>query len=134
MGHLLFVLLYAGLICFLLALLYPSEMSTDFDARAHLDANRSWFFISLLLLGAVELADTFYKEGTGLLEPGPGLFGPTRWYPVFMLVWIAGSAVAAGVRSRRFNWCFAVVFFLCVVSNLTSHGTLESALQGTGGP
>ena len=125
-GHLMFVLSYAGLIYFLLALLYPSEMASDFDARTHLDANRTWFFSSLLLLGFAELADTLYKEGGGLLTGGPGLFGPTTWYPAFIAVWITGSAIAIRVDNRKFNQIFAVIFFLCTAAMLASQGILQA--------
>ncbi len=125
-GHLMFVLSYAGLIYFLLALLYPSEMASDFDARAHLEANRTWFFSSLLLLGFAEIADSLYKEGAGLLAGGPGLYGPTTWYPAFTAVWIVGSATAIRVDNRRFNQIFAVVFFLCTAAMLASQGILQA--------
>ncbi len=125
-GHLIFVLSYAGLIYFLLALLYPSEMASDFDARAHLEANRTWFFSSLLLLGFAEIADSLYKEGGGLLAGGPGLYGPTTWYPAFTAVWIVGSATAIRVDNRRFNQIFAVVFFLCTAAMLASQGILQA--------
>jgi hypothetical protein len=127
-GHLLFVLLYAALIYLLLALLYPSELPADFDAAAHLEFNRRWFFGVLFLLGVVELVDTWFKEGSGIISPGDqaDVFGATWWYPFFMAVWFVGSIVSARVSRPWLDRIFAGLFFLLAVAYLASQSTLEA--------
>ncbi len=70
MTTLFFVLAYGSTLFFLLGLLYPDDMGADFDMRAHFEETRPWFFGVFLVLGMLDVADTWFKQvsGTSALE------------------------------------------------------------------
>lgn len=124
-GTLFFVVLYPAVVYFLLALLHPRDIAEDFDARAHLESNRGWFFGGLFLLGVVELLDAWTKESSGLLEPA-GLMGPTVWYPAFMALWLMAAVIAMRSGHRQFNTVFAITFFLGAVALAWANPPIEA--------
>ena len=131
LGQLFFVLLYAVLIYFVLALLYPAELPDDFDASAHLDSHRVWFFASLLALGLIELADSWLKSWVGTLGGLPSTsLGATTWYPLFMGLWILGSALAIRVSNPWFNRVFAASFLALVLAYGAAADVLGDFLVG----
>ena len=122
MRDLLFVLGYAAVLYFLLGLLYPDEIRDDFDMRRHFQANRSWFFGTLLCLGVFEVVDTWIKLSSELLPPTP--FGMV-YYGSFMAIWLVGSAAAVRVNNARYDAMFALVFLaLAVVYMVGTAGEL----------
>ena len=131
-GALFFVILYPAIIYFLLALLHPRDIAADFDAQAHLESNRGWFFGGLFVLGVVELLDAWTKESSGLLEPA-GLIGPTHWYPFFMVFWLVASLVAMRSAHRHFNTVFVIAFLIGAIALALANPPLEAwAPQATG--
>lgn len=124
-GTLFFVVLYPAVVYFLLALLHPRDTAADFDAQAHLESNRGWFFGGLFVLGVVELLDAWTKESSGLLDP-VGFMGPTLWYPAFMLCWLAGSIFAMRSAHRGFNVAFALAFVLGAIALAVANPPLEA--------
>ncbi len=101
---LLFVLLYAAVIYFLIALLYPDKLEAETDSFAYFLENRRWFFGTFVALGVLDLADTWLKDR--LLGPvGPPL--PMVPYSRLMVSWISPGVVGVVSASRVFHRVFA---------------------------
>ena len=117
---LLFVLAYAAVIYFLIALLYPDNVQAETDLLAYFLGNRRWFFGTFLVLGVLDLADTWIKYQ--LLHALP----PIVSYSLLMVAWI--SLGIAGVVSenrtfhRVFAYSWAVVMGLWVTTGVLELG------------
>ena len=106
-----FVLVYAGSIFFLLALLHPETVPEGHDMLEHFLDNRKLFFGAFMAVGLIDLADTWIKfEFLSIATP------PMVPYTLHMGPWIIFSAVAMFVRNRRFHAVFAVGLFISFVS------------------
>ena len=103
-----FVLIYAGAIFFLLALLHPESIEDGHDMLQHLVDNRKIFFGMLLTVAIIDVVDTWLKYRFGLAVP------PLGRYLALIVPWIVFSAVAMSVRSARFHGAFAVGFLVCI--------------------
>jgi hypothetical protein len=106
---LLFVLAYGSALFFLLGLLYPDDMGSDFDMRAHFREVRPWFFGIFMGLGFLEVTDTYLKliQGTSVLgEQGGGV------YLGFMAIWIGGAAVGLRTRDDRIVSGIGILFLI----------------------
>ena len=101
-----FVLVYAGSIFFLLALLHPESIPDGHDMLVHFLDNRKLFFGALLTVGLLDLADTWIKARLGLSTP------PLIQYGIHMAPWIIFSIVAMYVRNKTFHAVFAIGLFL----------------------
>ena len=98
---LLFVLLYAAVIYFLIALLYPDKLDDETDLFAYFLENRRWFFGTFMALGGLDLADTWLKYE--LIQNLP----PMIPYSILMISWLSLGAVGAISGSRIFHAVFA---------------------------
>ena len=67
---LLWVLLYAAGIYFLVALLLPDTIPDDFDPGAHFHKTRPWFFGALFCVGLMEIGDWWVKTVYQGVLPG----------------------------------------------------------------
>jgi hypothetical protein len=105
-----FVLVYAGCIFFLVALLHPESIPDGHDMLEHFLDNRKLFFGTLLAVGLLDLADTWIKTRFGLTPP------PLFAYTMHMAPWIVFSAVAMFVRNRTFHVVFALWLLLSFVA------------------
>jgi hypothetical protein len=118
---LLFVLAYAAVIYFLIALLYPDNVDAETDLFAYFLENRRWFFGTFVLLGVLDLADSWIKYQ--LLQAVP----PLVPYTFLMLAWISLGTIGVVSESRTFHRAFAyswiVVTGLWVTSSLLELGT-----------
>ena len=109
---LLFVLAYASALFFLLGLLHPDDAGAGFDMQAHFEDNRAWFFGVFLGLGVLDVADTLFKQATGVLNlEGRYLVE----YAAFLGVWLVGAAVSLRVRDGRLLGAVGVLYFLIVL-------------------
>ena len=104
-----FVLIYAGVIFFLLALLLPESLVDGYDMLEHFLDNRRLFFGTLLIVALIDIADTWIKFRVGLSAP------PLTRYSALMLPWITMSSVAMFVRSRTYHAVFALIFLFAIV-------------------
>lgn len=101
-----FVLVYAGSIFFLLALLHPESIPEGHDMLAHFLNNRKLFFGAFLVVGLLDLADTWIKARMGLSTPA---MVP---YAIHMAPWIVLSVVAMFVNNSIYHAVFAIVQLL----------------------
>jgi hypothetical protein len=108
-----FVLVYAGAIFFLLALLHPESLEEGSDMLEHFLDNRRMFFGALLIVALIDVADTWIKSLIGLSAP------PLMQYSALMLPWITMSTIAMFVRNRTYHAVFALMFFGTIVLWLT---------------
>jgi hypothetical protein len=113
LGLHIFVLIYAGAIFFLLALLHPESIGEGYDMMEHFLENRRLFFGALLTLALIDIADTWIKFRIGLNLP------PLVSYSALMLSWITMSAAAMIVRKRAYHVLFALLFFVAIALWLT---------------
>jgi hypothetical protein len=104
-----FVLIYAGAIFFLLALLHPESFGDEHDMLEHFIDNRRIFFGTLLVVALIDIADTWIKFRIGLSAP------PILTYTALMLPWITMSAIGMYVQSKTYHSLFAVVFLIMIV-------------------
>jgi len=102
---LLFVLLYGATIYFLIALLYPDRHEAGTDLfRQFIDGHRS-FFVTFLVLGIIEIADTLIK--TYVFDLGGPPFVP---YVFLMIGWISLGLTGALTASPTFHRFFAYIW------------------------
>lgn len=104
-----FVLIYAGSIFFLLALLHPESFGDNHNMLEHFLDNRAIFFGGLLLVGLIDVIDTWIKFKLGFSAPS---LVP---YIAHMLPWISMSAIGMYTRSKTYHGVFAITFFLMVI-------------------
>lgn len=112
MTTLLFVLVYAATLFFLLGLLYPDDIGAGFDMRTHFEENRSWFFGVFLGLGLLDAADTVFKQiiGIGAAE-GIVLIE----YSIFLGIWIVGAAACLRIRNGRLLGAIGLLYFVATL-------------------
>ena len=97
-----FVLFYAGVIFFLLALLHPESIPDRHDMLTDLLNKQKMFFGTLMALGILDVIDTLIKIELGLSGP------PMIYYSMHMAPWIGFSAIAMFVRNLVFHGVFAI--------------------------
>lgn len=110
-----FVLFYAGVIFFLLALLHPESLEEGHDMLGYFLDNRKMFFGTLLVLALIDVADTSIKIRIGLPTP------PLMQYAALILPWIIMSTLALFIRNRKFHALFALVFLALIAFWLSSN-------------
>lgn len=101
-----FVLVYAGVIFFLLALLHPESIDGEFDMFDRFLKNRKMFFGVLIATAIIDVIDTVIKERLGLLAP------PLSTYSAFVLVWIAVGGTALLAENRGVHAACALLFLI----------------------
>lgn len=104
-----FVLIYAGAIFFLLALLHPEKIEPGHNMLEHFFDNRRLIFGALLVVGLIDLADTWIKFQFGLSAP------PMSRYLALMFPWIVCSGIAMFVRNQVYHAVFALAFFVVIL-------------------
>ncbi len=67
-GLFLFLMVYAVAIYLIAAVMYPEEMSEDFDFKKYFQDNRVWLFSLILVVALMDWADTYAKHVTGVRE------------------------------------------------------------------
>ena len=122
-----FVLIYAGTIFFLIALLFPESIPDGHDMLEHFLNNRKLFFGTLLAVALLDLVDTWWKVDMGLSAP------PIVAYAVHMTPWIGFSIVGMYIRNKTFHAFFAVGLMLSFIGwlSFSIDGILE-IVQGGG--
>lgn len=104
-----FVLVYAGIIFFLVALLHPESVAAEHDMLNHFLARRKMFFGTLTVGGLVDIADTVIKGQLGLSTP------PVLAYSSFILLWIVMSSVGWLTDNRKYHAAYAPIFLVVLV-------------------
>jgi len=98
----LFVLLYGAIVYLLIALLYPDRHKAGTDTFENFLVRRRSFFVTWVVLGIVDIADTLIKtEIYDMPEP------PIIAYLALMLCWIGLGITGALTANRFFHSVFA---------------------------
>ena len=109
-----FVICFAVLLYFLVALLVPQHLSEQADLKEYFYSHRGWFFGTMALIQVVDFGDTFVKGWAYFIGLGP-------YYPIRNLVIIGLCATAIRTRNERFHGFMVVLLirsgqqFLCVI-------------------
>lgn len=113
----LFLVLYAVALFSLAVILVPHQLTIVDDTWEYFLSIRSWFYGGLLLLNAIDVADTLMKGSTWGLRPS------------FLVYWVALTAVAvAGLTTRRRSLHAAFGIAMFVWTNAL--GLFETAMLG----
>lgn len=104
-----FVLVYAGIIFFLLALLHPESIDAEHNMLNHFLAKRRMFFGTLIVVALVDIADTLIKGQLGLSMP------PVLAYSSFMTLWIVTSGIGWLTDNRKYHAALAPIIFIVLV-------------------
>ena len=104
-----FVLVYAGTIFFLLALLHPESVDAEHQMLSHFLARRRMFFGTLTVAALVDIADTVIKGKLGLSTP------PVLPYASFMFLWILMSSIGWYTENRKYHAAYAPIFLVVIV-------------------
>lgn len=104
-----FVLVYAGSIFFLLALLHPESIPAGHDMLEHFLDNKKLFFGALLAVGLIDLLDTWIKVDMGTSGP------PLVPYVLHMGPWIIGSVIGMYVVNKTYHAVFAIGLLLSII-------------------
>ena len=104
-----FVLIYAGLIYFLLALLIPENIEEHHDMLVHFIKNRKLFFGSFLFLPLVDIIDSWIKLGIG----DQYIFNPVYW--IHMLSWIIIGFTGIMNTKPKLHAGLSIVFLFEVI-------------------
>jgi len=117
---LMFVLTYAAVIYFLIALLHPEESESDTDPFTDFLRKRLWFFSTFVVLGLLDLTDTWLKYRI------MGGLPPMIPYSVLMGSWILLGLTGVVSENRLFHRIFAYSWLLVMVVWVTSAlGSIE---------
>ena len=102
LGLYLYVIVFAVILYFLCALLFPDDMD-DYDGyRDYFLSRRAWFFGLLGAAYLLDLGDTLLKGTDYFLSLGAS-------YPLIVGVIVFGCAIAARTRNEKFQGSFAIV-------------------------
>lgn len=91
-----FVICFAVLLYFLVALLVPQHLSEQADLKEYFYSHRGWFFGTMALIQVVDFGDTFVKGWAYFIGLGPE-------YLIRNLVIIGLCATAIRTRNERFH-------------------------------
>jgi len=101
-----FVLVYAGVIFFMLALLHPESIDGEFDMFGRFISNRKMFFGVLMATAIIDVIDTLIKGHMGLPTP------PLTTYSAFILSWIVISGIALFAKNRAVHGACSMLFLV----------------------
>ncbi len=108
----LFITLYAIVLFFLAAMLYPWQMADDIDVRDYFFRNKSWFFGALFIAWCIDIPETVVKSYVDL-RPLPQEY---FWFVTLQL----GMATTGFVtRSRIVHLVLPIVWFAITVFYVT---------------
>ena len=105
----LFLLAYATLLFFLMALLFPEGVPSDHDYRTQFMRNRNWYFSVFLVFLCVDVTDYFIK-----LDKDVSIVGHLP-YAAFVGPLIVFSLVALRTDNLLFHRCFAAYSILAIL-------------------
>ena len=97
-----FVICFAVLLYFLVALLVPQHLAEQADLKEYFYSHRGWFFGTMALIQVVDFGDTFVKGWAYFVGLGPA-------YPIRNLVIIGLCATAIRTRNERFHGFMVVL-------------------------
>ena len=100
---LLFVLLYGAIIYFLIALLFPDRRDSSRDIFENFISRRQSFFITFVVLGLVDIADTVLKIEFYDMSGPPN----PNYYWTMMFLWIGLGIIGALTANRIYHRVFA---------------------------
>jgi hypothetical protein len=112
----LLLILYAILLFLSASLIFPWDLSDDFDFENHFFETRPWFFAVLASAWCIDIPETMTKSDTGLR-------GLPEAYLVFALSQIT-LAIVAAIWSNRVYHKFYAVFWLVFTLGYLSLTTL----------
>ena len=110
--HFLFVIVYAIILFLLASLLFPWDLTSDFDFERHFFSNRRWFFGILFLAWCIDIPETVLKAQGGLRAL------PTA-YVAWVSVLLVMSAIAGWTGNRRYHAFFAVFWLAWIIGYLS---------------
>jgi hypothetical protein len=105
-----FITLYAIVLFFLAAMLYPWDMDKGFDIRAYFFRNRIWFFGGLAVAWLLDIPETVVKASTDL-RPVP------QEYIVFVSLHLAIAVIGLVTRNATVHlalpvaWLFLTTYY-----------------------
>ena len=108
----LLLILYAILLFFSASLIFPWEISGEFDFEKHFYATRPWFFAVLALAWCVDIPETMSKSGVGLR-------GLPEAYLAFSVTQITLAVIAATWSNKTFHKFYAVFWLVFTLSYLS---------------
>jgi hypothetical protein len=118
---LLFVLLYGAIIYFLIALLFPDRQGSSLDILQNFISRRRPFFVSFVVLGLVDIADTVIK--IYIYDIGGPPFRTYYW--AMMFLWIGLGVIGALTANRTFQRFFAYSWLVTTATwNVTTLASL----------
>jgi hypothetical protein len=120
-----FMLVYAGAIFFLLALLHPESISDDYDMMQRFLDNKRMFFGTFVIVALIDVAHTWIMFHLGMSLP------PLLWYVVLMVSWVTVGTIAMFIGDRAFHTVFALLFF--VVMMLWLYYNISNIMEVVGG-
>ena len=106
------LILYAILLFFCASLIFPWEISGDFDFEKHFYETRPWFFAVFVLAWCVDIPETMAKSDGGLR-------GLPEAYLAFSVSQITLAAIAAFWSNMRFHRFYAVFWPVFTLSYLS---------------
>lgn len=112
---------------FLLGLLHPDEVGSDFDMQRHFEDVRAWFFGVFLGLGVLDGVDSALKISSGVSDLEGRLLVE---YSVFLGVWIIGAAILLRVRGQAVAGFVGAIYLLFAIRMALVTPGLGSVLPG----
>ncbi len=109
----LFVTLYSIVLFLMAAMLYPWDISRDFDFEEYFYKTRGWFFGLQVVAWLIDVPETTLKSDMGLRDL-------PEFYLFFVTTLLILSVVAAFTRSRRFHAVYSVFWFVFLLGYLGS--------------
>ena len=109
----LFVTLYSIVLFLMAAMLYPWDISRDFDFEEYFYKTRGWFFGLQVAAWLIDVPETTLKSDMGLRDL-------PEFYLIFVTTLFTLSVVAAFTRSRRFHAVYSVFWFVFILGYLGS--------------
>ena len=100
----LFVTLYAIVLFFMAAMLYPWDMDKNIDVRAYFFRQRTWFFGAMFLAWCLDIPETMFKASADL-RPLP------QEYFLFVGLHLAMAATGFVTRHRLVHLLLPVLWF-----------------------
>ena len=104
----LFISLYAIVLFFLAAMLYPWDMDRDINVRDYFFRNRVWFFGGMFLAWCLDIPETLIKASTDL-RPVP------QEYFLFVGLHLAMAAIGLVTRRHIVHLVLPILWFTLTV-------------------
>ena len=105
----LFITLYALVLFFLSALLFPHDMDRDIDLEEYFFKQRRWFFSSLIVAWLLDIPETLLKGEAGLRDV------PTA-YGFFIAGHMGIATVGLITESRAVHFALPIVWLIGILA------------------